>query len=168
MNEKQPKNINIRPVKKTDADHIAHIIQIAFSEQASLLNINKMQHPNYVAFETPQSVQKRLENGDNIFIAQCDKIPIGTISYKIQTTEKSEIKRLAILPQYRGHSFGIKMMNAVETILQEQDIKHLELNIVAQFEKLRLYYEKMGYRSVETKRYPTLPFDVLIMSKLLS
>lgn len=56
-------------------------------------------------------------------------------------------------------------MEYAEGELKKNGIKVVEISIVAQFERLQRYYERMGYVLREKKMVPSLPFEVTYMVK---
>lgn len=57
-----------------------------------------------------------------------------------------KIERVAVLKEYRGKGISIKLMQFVESYINElSTMKHIELNAQAEVEK---YYHKLGYSSV--------------------
>lgn len=159
----------LEKVDATRAEGISHIIRNSFKKQAELLGIRKEEYPNFVAFETVEGVQNRIKNGDHIVIAYYEDEPIGTISYKIDSKQldKGYIKRLAVLPEFRGNKYGELLMDYAETWLKKNQISRIELSIVAQFDRLQRYYERLGYIPRERKSFSSLPFEVLYMEKTI-
>lgn len=58
-------------------------------------------------------------------------------------------------------------MGYAETRLKKNKITHVELSVVAQFNRLKRYYERLGYLPREKKVFSSLPFEVLFMEKEL-
>lgn len=152
---------------KSNAELIVSLIRASFKKQAEILKIEESDYPNYVAFDTEDALRRRMDNGDQVVVAHLDDISIGTVSFSLSSGEpkKGEIKRLAVLPKYRGNGYGQILMEYAEDKLSEQGTRVIEISIVAQFESLRLYYESMGYRVSESKMFPSLPFEVLFMER---
>lgn len=160
--------LQIVEATETDAEYVADIIQAAFRKQAEILGIQRADYPNYVAFEEPDSVRKRMEKGDKVFLGCRGAEPIATVSCRVsESGRRGEVKKLAVLPEFRGRGHGEKLMSCAEMKLEELGVEETELAIVASFHRLRTYYEGLGYLAGETKTYPSLPFDVLFLRKLI-
>lgn len=161
--------IDIKLVDENYAEVVAKIIWESFKEQARILKISEKEYPNYVAFETAEGVKNTIKNGANLAVAFIDERAAGTIRYSIdkKQADKGYIGRLALLPQYRGHAYGIELMQYAEMQLKSLGVKTVEGSIVAEFEKLKRFYEKQGYVPREKKLFKTLPFEVLFMEKTL-
>lgn len=148
---------------------ISSIIQAAFADQATLLQLTPEQHPNFVGFETPERTYWRLTHGDIAFLAQREDSIVGTVSYQ-RLTEKDGvgyIKRLAILPVFRGIGLGELLMHQAEESLLEAGSIRAEISIVADFSHLHRYYHRLGYQDGLLTRVSSLPFAVQYLFKLL-
>ncbi|MEG6513949.1 GNAT family N-acetyltransferase [Desulforamulus ruminis] len=152
--------------KSSDSERICQIIRVSFQKQAEELGITPEKYPNFVAFETAERVQSRMNQGDKAIMLFLKDKPIGTISYSVDKESwKGTIKRLAVIPEYRGNGYGQLLTNYAEGALKEHPVTCIELSIVAQFKGLKEYYQSLGYAVRESKRFATLPFEVLFMEK---
>lgn len=161
--------INVKPVNEEYIEVVAKIIRESFKEQAGILNISEKEYPNYVAFETAGGVKNTIKNGAKLVVAFISGRAAGTIRYSVdkKQADKGYIGRLALLPEYRGNAYGEELMEYAEAQLRDLGVKDIEISIVAEFEKLKRFYEKQGYAPREKKTFPTLPFEVLFMEKKL-
>lgn len=157
------KRVEIVKANFEDGKIISMLIQESFKRQAELLNISESDYPDYVAFETEEMARNRIIN-TQVKILFVDAEPIGTIgSYK--KDEIGNIERLAILPRFRGNDYGKLLLEKTETELFNNGCKVINLSIVASFKRLQKYYEQNGYSCNDKKRFPSLPFEVLFLSK---
>lgn len=74
---------------------------------------------------------------------------------------------MAVIPEFRGFGYGNLLMDYTEMRLEEQGVKLIELSIVAKFEKLQRFYERLGYIPKDKKSFPSLPFEVLFKTIML-
>jgi ribosomal protein S18 acetylase RimI-like enzyme/SAM-dependent methyltransferase len=158
--------LTIRTATEADAPVIASIIGESFRTQAELLGISRTDYPNYVAYETEASVRSRLDSGTHIALAAQGDQVVGTVS-SVRRHGSFEITRLAVLPAQRGKGYGRELMEYAEKRLVALGAAAVEISIVAKFQRLQAYYEQLGYLAVESKRVPSLPFELLYMRKLL-
>ena len=152
--------------RPADSELVAEIVRRSFQRQAEVLGLRLEDHPRYVAFETAERVERRMESGCTIVLATLGSIPIGTVGFRrnAQQEAKGSIERLAVLPEWRGSAHGAALMRHAESRLQGQGVTLIEVSIVAGFEGLHRFYEGLGYAPQETKRFPGLPFDVRCMT----
>lgn len=108
--------------------------------------------------------------GVHVALASEDDQSIGTVSWTLRRNDAAsgEIMRLAILPAYRRNGYGHELMAHAETQLIQAGTSLVRLSIVAQFGRLRAYYEQQGYDVVELGRVPSLPFELAFMEKYLT
>lgn len=161
--------LELRPAYSRDAEIISRIVRESYAEQAETLQIDFAKYPNFISFESPEMVELRMAGGDQVVLAYLDNLPIGTVSFRVLPgqPDRAHIKRFAILPRFRKKGYGPRLMEYAETSLRKLGVKEVEIASVAAFTRLRKYYEGLGYRAAERKSFPTVPFEVQFMDKLL-
>ncbi|MGE5372435.1 MAG: GNAT family N-acetyltransferase [Solirubrobacterales bacterium] len=157
----------IREAGPETAELLCDLIRVSFQRQAEVLAIHEAEYPVYVAFETVERVRRRFEGGDYVLIAYEDGEPVGTVSARIELDQPTAgyITRLAVLPEFRGQQYGDRLMAAAEAYLRSEGVKQADISIVAAFDRLRNYYEGLGYRVRERGTVSVLPFEVDYMVK---
>ena len=108
-----------------------------------------------------------MQQGNHVLVADLAGRLIGTVAFGwvVRDSPKGEIARLAVLPTYRGTGLGRVLMGAAEAALGQIGVTMVEISIVAKFDRLRSYYEALGYTTTRLRRFDALPFDVLFMEK---
>ncbi len=159
--------LTTRDATKADVSLIADLIRACFIDQAELLGMDPGRHPRYVAFDTPDQVQERMEQGTTAIIAYLWDRAVGTVSVSLDRDDASAgyVGRLCILPEHRGKGFGLELMGIAESRLREMDARCIRLSLVAHFESLCRWYEDQGYVPGSTVQIHHLPFDVRHMEK---
>ena len=162
--------LSLKLAELDQAEVVAEIVRAAFKGSDEILGLDPAEHPRYAAFETAENVRRRMATGETTVLAYVAGRTVGTVSYHVATdgTASGKIKRLAILPEFRGKGHGQRLMEYAEQRLTELGAHMSILAIVAQFEGLQRYYERLGYNPTHTKSYPQLPFEVLHMEKVPS
>lgn len=162
--------LDLRTVDSSFTDLVARIIRNSFRQQAELLGVSQDTLPNFVAFEGPDNVRRDLDNGHTLVLAYLDNVPVGTVRY-VQNTKDPQlghIRRLAVLPEHRGHNYGEALMSFAETKLRDLGVTRIEIGTVGQFHRLHAFYERLGFRELRRFTPPSLPFEVLVMEKHLT
>lgn len=145
---------------RTDSDHpdFKNLVTLL---DADLKLRDGDEHDFYAQFN-------KTENIKNVIICYVDETAIGCGSLKIYDPTKVEIKRMYVLPEYRGKGIGLK-------ILKELELWAAELNYHAciletgkkQPEAIRLY-QKAGYAVVKNYgQYENVENSVCMMKKFL-
>lgn len=154
-------------VDVTFSEVVSGIVRESFKKQAEELGLNAEEHSGFAAFETAEDVKSRIKGGDRVVLAYSGEDPVGTISFCVDSEQplKGYIKRLAVLPEFRGRGFGRELMSYAEGQLKRLGVSRVELAIVKKFKPLQRFYKQLGYLPIETRSYPFLPFEVLYLEK---
>jgi GNAT superfamily N-acetyltransferase len=162
-----PRMPELREASASDARSVAALIRRSFRKQVDLLELRRSECPEYVGFETADRVRHRMQRGHHVLVADVAGRLVGTVTFgaAIPDSHKGEIARLAVLPPHRGTGLGQALMGVAEAELGQFGATVAEISIVAKFNRLRSYYEAMGYKATRQQRFDALPFDVLFMEK---
>jgi predicted N-acetyltransferase YhbS len=162
--------LTLRIATDADAPNIAALTRRSFAKQVEALALSERESPKYVAFETEASVRERVARGTHITLAHEGAVLIGTVSWVARSggEKLGEIARLAVLPEHRGFGYGRELMRHAESELVNAGMVVAEVSVVARFERLRSYYEALGYLLNDSHRVAGLPFDLLFMRKSLA
>jgi len=123
--------------RRTDSDNTDFHNLVALLDE-DLRTRDGDEHVFYAQFN-------KIVNIRNVIVCYVDNKPIGCGAFKEYHTKKVEIKRMFVLPGYRGHGIGLN-------ILKELELWALELNYTEciletgkkQPEAISLY-QKAGY-----------------------
>lgn len=100
------------------------------------------EHAFYAAFN-------KIANIRHVIVCFIDNKPIGCGAFKEFGRQKVEIKRMFVLPAYRGHGIGLNILRELE--LWALEIKYTECVLETgknQPEAIRLY-QKAGYTIIK-------------------
>lgn len=158
--------LHIKKADVRDAQILSTLIRKSFKQQADELQISGTDYPGYVAFESTEMAQERLQRTE-VYLLLEHGTPIGTIGFS-QQGQTGFIERLAVIPEHRGHQYGQVLLRYAEAELYGMGCTKIHLTIVAGFLRLRAYYENLGYSHYLTKPVPSLPFEVAYLSKRIS
>lgn len=107
--------ITLQPASYNHLELVCHIIKESFQKQAKILAITQEKYLNFVTLETVERVPKRMNSGAQVIISFTNDEPMGTVSYKADhALQKGIIRRLAVLPKYRGYGYGELLMSQAE------------------------------------------------------
>ena len=70
---------------------------------------------------------------------------VGTGRLVILDSNSAVLSRIAILPEYRGHSYGSILVQELEALANQQGVRELALHPHKHLER---FYEKLGFKRV--------------------
>jgi ribosomal protein S18 acetylase RimI-like enzyme len=82
-----------------------------------------------------------------------DNDPVGCVALRRENDKISEMKRLYVMPEYRGKGFGRKL--AFEVIRQAKEIgyERMKLDTVTSMKEAIKLYREIGFTEVSAYRY---------------
>lgn len=122
---------------KTDSENIDFQNLVALLD-ADLAERDGDEHTFYAQFNKIAAIR-------NVVVCYVDEKAIGCGAFKEYDKLKVEIKRMFVLPQYRGHGVALKILNELEIWAAELNYVEYVLETgKKQPEAIRLY-QKAGY-----------------------
>lgn len=108
--------------------------------------------------------QNVFEEAINIVLVAYNERIVGCGGYKPHHENTAEIKRVYVLPEYRGKGIGIGLMDEIEQWAKEDGFKHLILETGDQQHEAIALYRKIGYYDIP-KYVPYLDSPVSVCLK---
>lgn len=106
--------------------------------------------------------QYNLPNGA-LIIAYDDDKPIAVVGVRQFGPNKSELKRMYTLPEYRGQKIGYQLLEKAIITATELGYKELLLDTLPEMQAAIKLYREFGFEIIEPYRYN--PFDTAIYMK---
>ena len=134
---------------------------------------------NYVAATQGNSVTtKRVESAHKCFIGIYNDRIISTIALYSPTSSDvsswynkdfvAKFGQFAVLSEFQKYGIGSKMIDIVEAEARNiEDVKELALDTADTAYHLIAYYNKRGYRYIETISWDMTNYNSVVLSKLL-
>jgi N-acetylglutamate synthase-like GNAT family acetyltransferase len=148
-----------------DSEDITIIINKSFMTVANEFGYTKENIPKFPAFIESSIIENEIKSGIKIFGYKKNKKIFGCAGYKKYTNEIYEIKRLAVLPEYRHLGIGKKLLQYNENIIKRKCGKIVEIHIENNNVQLKQWCEKNKYKEIEIEEINGLPFKVCKMQK---
>ncbi len=118
----------------------------------------------YGAHQDEADKNNVFEEAINIVLVYYGNKIAGCGGYKLHHKNTAEIKRVYILPEYRGKGLGIGLMNEIEQWAKEDSFKYLILETGDQQHEAIALYRKIGYYDIP-KYAPYLDSPVSVCLK---
>ena len=109
----------------------------------------------FLAHHSDENIMRDIRSGDVFLLYTDNNEAAGTV-----TTEKNEINRLFVLPEYQGQGFGGALLHfAEERIAENYDIAELSVSLPAKAIYLKKGYVFKEYCAIKTENGDYLYFD---------
>ncbi|MCR4638192.1 GNAT family N-acetyltransferase [Ruminococcus sp.] len=109
----------------------------------------------FLTHHSDESILRDIRNGDVFLLYTDSEQAAGTV-----TTEKNEINRLFVLPEYQGRGFGGALLRfAEERIAENYHTAELSVSLPAKAIYLKYGYTFKEYCTIKTKNGDYLCFD---------
>ena len=133
-----PGAISYRTAKDGDQVDILRVIRASFAEYQG-----KLDPPSSAHHKTPEDVQNELSRATAI-LAVAGTEAVGCVFYRA-TGNYVYLYRLAVVPNWRKHGIGSKLVNLVEEQTVNQGLHTVRLSVRVALVDNQIYYEKLGY-----------------------
>jgi putative acetyltransferase len=91
----------------------------------------------------------KIENIQNAVVCYVDNIPVGCGAFKKYGENEVEIKRMFVLPQYRGQGIGLRILNELEKWAAELNYSKCILETGKMQPEAISLYQKAGYTIIQ-------------------
>jgi N-acetylglutamate synthase-like GNAT family acetyltransferase len=152
-------SIQIRAATADDAGVLAETISLAYRDVARRFGITLQNAPTHPSNAQSHWVLSDVAQGTTYLMAMVDKSCVGCVAYRQSGTEL-EAQRLAVVPAHRGGQVAQLLNEAILRAAKSAGAKKIRISIVADHHSLRRWYQRMGFRAVETRVFDDLPFEV--------
>jgi ribosomal protein S18 acetylase RimI-like enzyme len=157
---------NIIEIK--DSIIITRIINESFITVANEFGYTKENAPTFGAFIKKDVIENDFKYGTKIYGFKKDNTIVGCAGHSKNKNGLYEIKRLAVLPEYRHLGIGKKLLLFNENIIKSIGEKFVEVHIVDNNKLLKEWYKNNGYKETGIEIIKWLPFKSCIMKKELN
>ena len=151
---------------KDELKQLVPIIQAANLTVAKDFNLTPQNAPTNPAFITEfflfEGLEKKKHQYFGYFIEE--KI-VGCLAIYLISENSYGIDRLAVLPEYRHHGHGGKLIGFVENTVKSLGGNKVSIGIIYENKILLQWYRKYGFVLTGTKKFDHLPFTVGYMEK---
>ncbi len=110
----------------------------------------------------------KIENIRSVIVCYIDKKPIGCGAFKEYGPGKAEIKRMFVLPEYRGQGIGLNILKELELWAAELNYRECILETGKKQPEAIGLYQKAGYSVIPSYgQYKNIENSVC-MTKMIS
>ena len=148
---------------KADISDCGEIHNIRFDAFSPLLEKYQDYDINPANRPIEHIVQNMQNDALDFFMIKLDEKNIGYIRIKKLDESRCEFSQIAILREYQGNGYAQEAIKQVEVIYP--NVKIWELSTIKQENKLRVLYEKMGYKFTGKEQKINDKMDIVTYEK---
>jgi diamine N-acetyltransferase len=155
----------INPEK--DLSAIIKVLNISHGTVAKDFGFTKDNNPTNNAFIDEQTLRVQLNKGIDLYSMSNKSKLIGCIAIEKSTKETDTfyIEKVSIIPKFRNHGYGVKLMDFAITKIKELGGRVISIALIDSNIKLKNWYLSQGFNVTGTKDFEHLPFKVCFMNK---
>ena len=150
----------IREMEMEEIPECVNVIRTAFKTVADELGFTRENAPRFTAFATDDTrlqYQFLVEHKPMYVYLHEGKI-VGYYSLAMLDNGSVELNNLLVLPEFRHLGIGEKLVKDAIEKAKSFDKEKMELGIVDENKKLRMWYESLGFIHTGTKKFDFFPF----------
>ncbi len=129
--------------------------------------LTKENCPTNGAFVTLDMLHNDFAGGNLMFAKFASGKIIGFAELSKQDIETYELKKLAVLPEFRHRGYGKELLAFAKSKASDLGAKKITIGIIEENLRLKNWYEANGFVHRGTKVFPHLPFTVGFMEFVL-
>jgi GNAT superfamily N-acetyltransferase len=153
--------LHIIPAASDDAELMRRIMQEAFAEYIGVLRPESGAHT-----ETAEDVRSVLALGGGI-LAWLGDDAVGAARYE-RRAACLYVRRVAVLPAYRGRGVASAMMRHLERVAHELGLPAMQVGVRMSLPGNLALYRRLGYELVDVQPHPRGPDRVGTLIKPLA
>ena len=138
----------IRKALESDVDAIDLITKEGFNSYMKYADIKKLDALNETKADILNDIKEK-----NVFIAFINNIPVGSLRIAIKE-DVAYLSRFSVRDEYQNNGIGKALMNTVDILMSEMNIKSLILHTASKATPLMKFYYSRGFhvKDVDTER----------------
>ena len=136
----------LRHLTPADAIEATDLIRASFAAQDY-----KTDPPSSALMETPESVAAIIA-GSGGYAFQCDGGMVALVLFDV-LPDALYLRRLSVLPEFRGLGLGAKLVEACEAAAAERGLGQLEVHIRILLTGNRAFFAKLGFAETGQGRH---------------
>lgn len=114
--------------------------------------------PGHVSFRTNDQLASKQEDGYYPFGLFVGKTLVGFVSLTDMGNGIYELNKLAVLPEWRHHGYGKKLLDFCKEKVRELGGSKIKLDIIEENTILKNWYAANGFVHIASKKFGHLPF----------
>ena len=150
----------IREVKREELSACADLIRKSFQTVADEFGFTRENAPRFTAFATTEERLAWHMDGEHrlMYLDEEDGRLRGYYSLLLRDKSECELGSLSVLPEYRHHGIGGRLLRHAMKTAAEHGCAVMNLSIVEENTVLRKWYERFGAVHTGAEKFDFFPF----------
>ena len=157
-------SIALRKANSNDAQLLCGLIRNSFRDVAVKFELTPENCPTHPSNCREDWIIKDFERGTIYYLLERSGLPVGCVAIEKATNDLCYLKRLAVLPGERRKGFGNQLVNHALNTARQWGAKSISIGVIAKQTDLKKWYQEIGFKEGETKKFGQLPFSVCFMN----
>jgi N-acetylglutamate synthase-like GNAT family acetyltransferase len=153
----------IRVGTKADVDLLVDIIRDAFEDVAFCFGLTEQNSPTHPSNCRPEWLLREMNRGVTFYLLESDGRPVGCVGLEKINDDVCYLERLAVLPGMRRRGFGEALVLHALAEAKSQNVRRVQIGVIAEHQALRQWYEKLGFQEIECRTFSQFVFRVMFM-----
>jgi GNAT superfamily N-acetyltransferase len=146
-----------------DAPALATLIRAANAPVAQRFGLTASNCPSHPSLCQADGVVQDMARGQRYFAIEHAQVLVACIAYHAARPGVAYLNRLSVQPAHQCQGLGERLVRHVLSLAIADQAQRVSIGIIAGFDELQAWYERLGFVAAHTQRFEHLPFDVLYM-----
>ena len=145
-----------------------NVIRKSFYTVADEFGLTVQNCPTNPAFlDESDLLNKKEKNNVSMYglFDECNQIGFVALEKPSPDSTVFYLERLAVLPEHRHKGYGRLLMDYAFEAVRKNNGQKISIGIINENIRLKNWYVDYGFKELEIKQYPHLPFDVCFLEK---
>lgn len=154
----------IREAAALDAAAITDLVRRSFADVAEEFGPEVRDFAWHPSKCKEAWILRDLERGTRFFILESRGTAAGCVGMRPPHQDGCELVRLGVPPEHRHHGFGRLLVDRVIAEARAAGLKKIDLDMIAANQRLRRWYESIGFVYTGTRSVNGVPFEIGYMT----
>ncbi|MBP7737554.1 MAG: GNAT family N-acetyltransferase [Spirochaetes bacterium] len=151
----------------SELEQSVDVIRNSFQSVADRFNLTRENCPTHPSFVTHDRMLELKKKGSRFFGLFDGDTQVGFVAIEKSTEDLYFLEKLAVAPAYRHRLFGMQLVRFALDHIKKSGGTVVSIGIIDEHTELKQWYEKLGFREVNRKKFDHLPFTVCFMEMKL-
>jgi N-acetylglutamate synthase-like GNAT family acetyltransferase len=135
----------IRNATDQDANLLADLIRRSFQDVAERFALTPANCPRHPSNCTADWAKAATEKGIRFYVLEVDGKPYGCVALDHFEPDACKLKRLAVLPEFRGRGYGRALVDHAMEQARTLGVSRVQLGLIAANKRLVEWYARIGF-----------------------